>query len=90
MVCRKRRENCRKKCPKCLEVSKICRYFAFAFALEMVCRVHRKVAQEEQTERLVEGSENFFEKSFPKIWRIKNLALPLHHFRADKIAESKN
>ena len=28
----------------------------------------------------------FFEKSFEKIWKIKKLALPLHHFRADKTA----
>ena len=37
-----------------------------------------------------EGSENFFEKSFQKIWRLQKNALPLHHFRADKTAGSKN
>ena len=37
--------------------------------------------------RLRLGSEKFFEKSFPKIWKLQKLALPLHHFRADKTAE---
>ena len=31
--------------------------------------------------------KNFLKKSFRKIWKIKKLALPLHHFRADKTAE---
>ena len=34
-----------------------------------------------------EASEKFFEKSFEKIWKLQKLALPLHHFRADKTAE---
>ena len=32
--------------------------------------------------------KKFFEKSFKKIWKLEKLALPLHHFRAYKTAES--
>ena len=73
---RKRQNNCEKSVENIWK----CRFFAVTLHPLSALKYGRR-------ERLGQGSEKFFEKSFQKIWWIKKLALPLHHFRADKTAE---